>query len=533
MRRARLVLAVAAVTILVSAQAGTAKPGFRTQVPPMLTLAPGAPAESNVKAIISSGDEFGSFTFEGLPDGIGFVDRGTTVDVYVTHEQSRVPFPVAAPGVTGLRDFQDSSISQLTVNVGGKVLDAEVALPATEGLIRFCSAFMASIAEGFASPVFFANEESNDALVVPTGALYGADPFYATAPPFPSDPNRRQAGYAVYLDTATGHYDVIPGMGRMNHENTVVVPGGWGGVVTVTGDDTFSAPSSQLYLYKALSAAGVLADTGDLYAFRVTGKGGVALADPTDAFNGANDYGDIVVGDDWQGEFIPVPPAIADGTDPGNPAMAPQEALERWSNENNVFQFIRVEDLAYDKNEPNVVYFADTGERRAVVDTRTAAAGGTGRLLRGSSSTNGPFPNGRVFRIELDPANPLHVTHFSILLNNDLGGYNNTAVMHQPDNVDTSANSLMVQEDSGQPPNSRIWRYSFATGTWTVMASVNAAAWESSGIVNASDGFGPGSWLVTVQAHDVFVDQSGPLVPGTTVDKREGGQLLLVRLPGT
>jgi hypothetical protein len=102
--------------------------------------------------------------------------------------------------------------------------------------------------------------------------------------------------------------------------------------------------------------------------------------------------------------------------------------------------------------------------------------------------------------------------------------------MHQPDNIDTSANSLMVQEDSGQAPNSRIWRYDFATEEWTVVASVREAAWESSGIVDASEAFGEGSWLVTVQAHDVFVDSE--TVGGITF-KREGGQLLLLRLPGS
>ena len=48
----------------------------------------------------------------------------------------------------------------------------------------------------------------------------------------------------------------------------------------------------------------------------------------------------------------------------------------------------------------------------------------------------------------LDPADPLHVLGRSILLNNDLGGYNNLDVMHQPDDMATSTKSLMVQEDT-------------------------------------------------------------------------------------
>jgi hypothetical protein len=310
-------------------------------------------------------------------------------------------------------------------------------------------------------------------------------------------------------------------MGRHNHENTVVVPGGWDEVVSLSGDDTFAAPSSQLYQYAAATPDALVADEGTLYGFRVTATQ-AGPVDPADPFNGANDYGDIVVGDDWQGEFIPVPDDVADGTT----ALAPQAGLEAWSNENNVFQFIRVEDIAYDRNQPNVVYFADTGERRALPNPAT------GRLMRGPSGTSGPYPNGRIFRMVLDPADPRHVLSFSILLDSDLGGYDNLDVMHQPDNVDTSMNSLMVQEDSSQAPNSRIWRYDFATQTWSVVASVLDAAWESSGIVDASAWFGPGAWLVDVQAHGLFVDQDTTTVPGVTL-KREGGQLLLLKIPGS
>ena len=103
--------------------------------------------------------------------------------------------------------------------------------------------------------------------------------------------------------------------------------------------------------------------------------------------------------------------------------------------------------------------------------------------------------------------------------------------MHQPDNMGASSGSLMVQEDTGQPPPSRVWRYDFASKTWSVVASVKDQSWESSGIVDVSEWFGPGAWLLDVQAHDVFVDtKPGP--PGVTL-KREAGQLLLMKIPGS
>ena len=89
----------------------------------------------------------------------------------------------------------------------------------------------------------------------------------------------------------------------------------------------------------------------------------------------------------------------------------------------------------------------------------------------------------------------------------------------------------MVQEDTSQAPPPRVWRYDLGTKSWSVVASVKDQSWESSGIVDASAWFGPGSWLLDVQAHDVFVDtRPGP--PGITL-KREAGQLLLMNIPGS
>jgi hypothetical protein len=54
--------------------------------------------------------------------------------------------------------------------------------------------------------------------------------------------------------------------------------------------------------------------------------------------------GDIASGDVLTGEFIAVPRGVA---------LGDQTALENWSNANNVFRFIRVEDATYDNNTPH------------------------------------------------------------------------------------------------------------------------------------------------------------------------------------
>ena len=80
--------------------------------------------------------------------------------------------------------------------------------------------------------------------------------------------------------------------------------------------------------------------------------------------------------------------------------------LEYWSDLNNVFQFVRVEDIAYDKRPGmgNVVYVVDSGRG-------TAPCSATRRPGRST--------NGRVWKMVLDPDDPKKVDSFSILVEGD------------------------------------------------------------------------------------------------------------------
>ena len=480
---------------------------FLTAEAPFITLDGGVPAGSSVLAILSSGEDAGvaGFTFQGLPDGIGLAPGpdSDSIDVFVAHEETTVPF-------FGRADFQDSSVSRVTLNTStGAVMNASVALPASAGFLRFCSAFMAGPAEGYSYYTFFTGEESNDIVEVPDGAPYGPDP--AIAP-------MRQAGYAVALDVHTGSYSQIAGLGRLNHENTITVPGGWNGFTLLSTDDTFSGPSAQLYMYRANHESHIWEDKGSLWAFQVTRNDDGAV-DQDDPFNNANDYLDLQPGDDWQGKFIRVPKDIASGqTD-----VAPQQALEDWSNENNVFQFIRLEDLAYDRNEPRIVYVADTGRSRVVPDSET------GRMKRGPGGTVGMADNGRIFKFVFNKKNPKKVDSFSVFADADADQESPVFVpMSAPDNMDTSMYSLMVQEDTS---DAKIWRHDFATGFWSVVATVNKPRGESSGIVYASEWFGDGAWILDVQGGEDILSEVDPVTG--VISKLSSGQLLMMKLPGS
>lgn len=496
--------------------------------------------------LINSGDVAFDDTFEGLPDGIGIVPgpgaSPTYVDLYVNHEQSHVPFGLNANSVyadgLGINDPHDSSVTRVRIDLATKaIIDMEVVLPGSAGFIRFCSATIVS-GNGFAHPMLFTNEESNDVLPVPANATYGSDPSVA--------PNR-QAGYTVVLDTVTGEYKPIPGMGRHNHENQVLVPGGWDHKLAfLSGDDTFTAPGSQLYMYLANSAGDVLSDSGHLYAFRVTAADGVKVA-PGNAFNGANDYLDLTGSESFSGKFIQVPDEIARGTT----ADLPQKALEDWSNANNVFQFIRVEDIQYDPDSPRTIYFADTG-------STVQADAVTGRMKSGGAVGQ----RGRIFKMVLNEKDPKVVDSLTILAD----GNSSTSNFIRPDNLDVGHSSIMVQEDNA---NSRLWLYtlSSATPTWTPVAIVDSNPanttvndpGENSGVVDMSAWLGAGWWALDVQAHQdtntanptIHPDQSldgtfytwdgGPVPPGPVIPPggasyryhREKGQLLLIYVPGS
>jgi hypothetical protein len=489
------------------AGAGDNDSGFKTSQPAMLTpLAAGA----SVTPIMNVGETLSSgYLMETIPDGIALRTRGEgRVDVYLNHETSLVPFPFTPATGVGFSDFSNAMLSHLTLNQhSAGVLQGEYAIPSEANFQRFCSNFLVGPAQGFERELVFTNEEATD-FVNRTGTAW------------PPGPNAEQAGVVVAYDVKSGAYRAIYGMGRHNHENSVAVPG-YGHPVVLSGDDTFLAPSSQLYLYSAANGQAVWNDQGQLWAFKSN--------DPN-----VNDYSDLSGSASVSGEFIQVPENVAAGD---------QTALENWSNDHGVFQFIRVEDIAYDRNTPNVVYFADTGEPRA------RAGAGSAPMTRASTG-GGPFPNGRIFKMVLNPLDETQVTSLSILVEGDPNGASsagNVSFIHNPDNVETTGNSLLIQEDPGSQnqyaasntsgTTARIWRYDLNTHALTVVAKVNQAqdpvanqgSWESSGIVDASSAFGPGAFLVSIQAHTIFVQQEQR---GLLTFKREAGQLLVFHLAG-
>lgn len=583
-RRAAAAAAIASLLLSAVPAVGAGSPGFHTAHPAMLT--PVAP-NSTVTPLITVGDTLpGGYRFEAIPDGISIDPRGNgRVDVYVNHETSTVPFPYARTGATPFNsqnDFDNAQLSKLAIHQKSLgITQGSYAIDSSANYQRFCSNFLATSENGFDRDILFTNEEAVD-WINRTGTAW---------PATEGAPAARQAGVVVAYDVRNGKYRSIWGMGRHNHENDVAIPG-FGHPVVLSGDDTFvNSPSqSQVYAYIAADADAVWNDEGTLYAF---------VADEGEP----QQYGQFLLNDTRSatGTFVPVPKLIAtgrnpDGTEvmaadaelalgvpagtyavptdgsfsrpPGSPPTGggirsvdgPQWVLERWSQLNHAFRFIRVEDIAYDRRPgmSNVVYIVDSG--------------------RGSSgpAANGKSTNGRIWKMVLDPNDPTRVTSFSILIEGDDQPVKTVDEMHQPDNIESTLNGLYFAEDPGSSQQfnftdqltdsrrttARIWQYEFnpapAAQNPVVVAKVdqsadegptdvdpapppaipggtppppqgNLGAWESSGIIDASSVFGPGAFLVTIQAHTLWIEKADG--PGFTY-KREGGQLVLLRIPG-
>ena len=561
-------LATFAAATVASSQNG---PGFKTTQGPMIDP---VVAGASYEGIISVGDTLsGGYMFESIPDGIAFSKHGHgTVEVYVNHETSTVPFPYTFNRTTGtgsgFNDFTNALVSKLRLHQGsGGVLSGSYAITSEQNFQRFCSSFLATEEHGFDRPMLLTNEEGID-WVNRAGKAW---------PTTIGSPAARQIGAVVAVDEQSGKVNPIWGMGRHNHENSVAIPG-YGQPVVLSGDDSFvtTPEQSQLYSYIADDSHAVWNDEGDLWAF---------VAD------GVDSYFDFPFGSSTSvsGKFVKVPKQIAtgrkpDGTDllssdvgfppppatgwqtdarTGAPLDGPQWILEHWGDTQpqRVFEFVRVEDIAYDRRPgmQNVVYVVDSGR-----GTAEPAPPGLPSPQPNRST------NGRVWKLVLDKNDPTKVTSFSILIEGDDAPVKAPDEIHQPDNIESTMHSLLIQEDPGSSqqfpvgsdvpgsPNfdprattARIWQYDLATGTKRVVAKVNQSAdetaidkdaspsrgnlgaWESSGIIDASSIFGHGAFLVDVQAGTLVIDeevrQEGP---DTLTYQREGGQLGLLRIPG-
>jgi hypothetical protein len=330
-------------------------------------------------------------------------------------------------------------------------------------------------------------------------------PLYFTGEEDPPQPYNR-GGSSIVMNARTGEWEETEHFGKLLHENNVPMKGlrlaslfttddDFRTGTTVPGDPSgINEPNdSFLYAYFAPTWRGLVRGTqGQLHVFR---------SDEGDSTN------DIQKGETIRGTFQPIPPGVE----------LNDSTLEAYSAANG-FRFVRLEDFAVAKDRRGRAYFVDTGELHA-----------TSESVRG-----------RLYQLDVNRWNPRRVK-LTLLMDGDQGDN-----LVNPDNIDTSQRSVVIQEDRNSehrdaaPPwdgYSRVLVYNIRTGGIRYVARVNTppalrpGTWESSGVLNAFDVLGRGWWWMDVQAHSTPRQQPGPDLRPRATPNGEHGQLMAVYIP--
>nr|MBA3323048.1 DUF839 domain-containing protein [Pyrinomonadaceae bacterium] len=295
--------------------------------------------------------------------------------------------------------------------------------------------------------------------------------------------------YGNLLDGTT--YE-LPRLGKFSWDNSVANPATGDKTVVVGTDD--STPG-QVYIYvgdktntgNEVERAGL--NNGNLYGIRVTGvtdeprATGIPSGTTFDLFN----FGDVT-----------------------NTTGA---QLQAASEANNVTEFLRPEDGAWDPKNSNHFYFVTTDRFDTIKNPGTPA---------------NQIGRSRLWRLRFnDASNPTLGGQIDMLLDG-------TEPHQMFDNMTvTRRGQIFLQEDPGnQDYLAKLWRYNIAGDNLNLIAQHDPDRFlpgapnfltrdeESSGIIDAEEILGEGWFLLDVQAHFS--------IPGELV---EGGQLLALFNP--
>ncbi len=411
--------------------------GYKTGKPSQVkVLASGWSADP----LLTVGDTIGNYQMAATPDGLGTVDNGDgTFTLYMNHELTS----------QDKANLSDARVSRLIIDKATQtVISGDYVIAGNEGYARFCSATLVGPAEGFATPMFFTNEESTDS---------------------------KFGGISLAVDTKTGKVTNMPWLGKLSHENTLVAPGFPGKTVVFTTDD--SAPGG-VYMFVANSSADVLTGNGQLYALAIDGT-------PTEA--------DLLKGQAYTGKWVALT------NDDNKDAKTLRAAMEK----KGATVFARPEDATYDRNDPSTIYFATTG-RSGYNNAAGKEINAKGKIHRVKMDPSDPTKVTE-FRVVLDGnagddiVNPdnLDADKTGLMIQEDL----NAEFRNRPGRLlrydfasgkVTPILELNQKDFNGQP-----------------IAGDKPGEWESSGVIDASSILGPNTWLFDVQAHTLKTPQFG------------------------
>ncbi|MDQ5976043.1 MAG: hypothetical protein QG661_3252 [Actinomycetota bacterium] len=492
-----------------------------------------------MKALATAGDVIGGVMWQGVPDGIGVLRDGDDLTVFINHELSAtnavastiarangaatastvsaLNLDTASMSVTAARDLL-STVSWYNYATGsygstpsapaGAAAKDEFGSPNhTKALNRFCSSHMVqpgdlaytvtdakgrSVTYGHTGPAYFTGEEGGD-----ESRAFGMD----------------NAGNLVQL----------PRLGLAAWENFLVAPKS-GKRTVVMGNEDGSATDSQLWMYVGekttegdwVTRAGL--SNGQLYVMSINGIANDNVFRATVAKGSAS-----------QVSFNAI-----DHTVNGVQQNASARALGS--------ELARVEDGAFDPNNPNDYYFVTTESNKD--PKATAPNPATPAVSR---------DGGALWRLRfLDITNPMAGATLTMLLDGSEVPY-----LSKPDNIDVDlAGNVLIQEDPGNNDHiARVVSYRISDGKLVTVAkfvdqyfkpgspTLITRDEESSGITDVSEFLRKGEsdkasyYVLDAQVHASTLASRPDLAGSSAATKAalaqaiEGGQLYLMTVP--
>lgn len=455
---------------------------------------------------LTGGGAGDSYAFAGIPDAMGIFKDPVSLQniLFVAHE---MPSGTLSQPVPGTPKYKGSYVSRFVLSDNGGVITAGPAhknlflentqvasRPPQEGdsaaFTRFCSGAFVGVKQGMDRPLFFTNEESGS-------GNYDGDV---------------KGSQAVVV--ADGNMHTLPALGRIARENTVPQPRRDSITAIVMTED--GGNPSYVYMY-----VGAKKRTG-------------ASALDKNGLTGGKIYVLAAAGvQDNEGSFTQgtLPMKWAEVPDAANKSASQLMAAADLA---GGFGFVRVEDTEFDPVQP------------------------TRSLFIATTGGSGPNRLGRLYEVTMTPTNPVGPATMTVIYNADrvatpggtftgtpgrlngangvtgsLGNYNNGVLNNgidypvSIDNIAISKDFIVVCEDRNSPADAVFSKYGRFGGVWTLdrnagyaakyqgdfnfpyveardghtASRIGAGLWETTGVVSSDEVFGPGTFVIGVQAH--------------------------------
>ncbi|MDR6843799.1 hypothetical protein [Flavobacterium granuli] len=380
------------------------------------------------------------------------------------------------------------SVSRITLDKTFKPVKGEYLLNSKGGTWRLCGATMATPAEHGFGPTYLTSGESGE--------------------------ESRTHALNPYGDVGTASVSKeLAGFGRLSAENALPLrkTAFAGKTVVVIGDDDSGTYGGQVFMYVA-NTVGDLTN-GSLYMMKRT--------------DGNQREKDMVTGKDYAVSFVKIE----------NHTTLTGAQINAAVNTLSAIKFGRVEDLDYRKG-------GDAADREIYFNV-------TGQNMTGTNADASRTKYGRVYKLNLDAANPLVGTLQVLLDGDDRTGI--AGKFQNPDNICVTKNYVYVEEDANgygdETHDAYIYQYSIATKQLKVVVELDHRRtatdadkynvggtskfgdWEYGALIDVSEQLGiDDTFLLSVQPHtwtgDKYKNIDGG---GGRPNEKQASQIVLIK----